>query len=141
MKRAAKPTSKSKLRRKSAARPKSGLIAIKRIYEEVERGDGLRILIDRLWPRGVAKATLEYDAWLRDLAPSNELRNWYRHDPKRYAEFRRRYRIELAPHREELAALRARLKGRKATLLTATHEVDLSHATVLRDLLTRGGWK
>ncbi len=97
----------------------------------------MRILVDRLWPRGMSKASLKYDAWPRDLAPSNELRKWYSHDPKRFAEFRRRYRGELHAHRAELAALRAKVKGRTATLLTATREVDLSHATVLRQILGR----
>jgi uncharacterized protein YeaO (DUF488 family) len=97
----------------------------------------MRILVDRLWPRGMSKASLKYDAWVRDLAPSNELRKWYGHDPKRFAEFRRRYRHELAAHRDALDALRNQLKGRTATLLTSTREVDLSHATVLRALLMR----
>src|SRR5271170_1302260 len=110
-------------------------IAIKRVYEPASAKDGMRILVDRLWPRGMSKAKLKYDIWTRELAPSNELRKWYNHDPKRFAEFRRRYRKELAPHRDELAALSAKLKGRTVTLLTATREVDLSHATVLREIL------
>ncbi len=115
-------------------------IGIRRVYDKPLAGEGVRILVDRLWPRGLSKASLEYDTWPRELAPSNELRKWYGHDLKRYAEFRRRYRSELAAHRDELAALRARIKGRKATLLTATRETDLSHAVVLRDLLkTRRG--
>lgn len=95
----------------------------------------MRILIDRLWPRGIAKAALKCDAWPRQLTPSNDLRKWYRHDPARTAEFRRRYLGELAAHRDELAALRASIKGRAATLLTATREIELSHAIVLRDVL------
>jgi uncharacterized protein YeaO (DUF488 family) len=118
-------------------RPQSGRIAIKRVYEKAAPGDGLRILVDRLWPRGLSKASLKYDDWPRDLAPSNALRKWYGHDPKRFAEFRRRYRAELALHRAALSALRQRLKGHTATLLTATREVELSHATVLRALLMR----
>jgi uncharacterized protein YeaO (DUF488 family) len=115
-------------------RPRSGSIGIKRVYDRPSRGDGLRILVDRLWPRGFSKSSLRHDAWPRELAPSNALRKWYGHDPKRFAEFRRRYRKELAAHRDDFSALRARLRGRKATLLTATREVALSHATVLRDL-------
>jgi uncharacterized protein YeaO (DUF488 family) len=121
-------------RRKSAKR-KSATIKIKRVYDAASAGDGLRILIDRLWPRGLSKASLKHDAWVRELAPSNELRKWYAHDPRLYAEFRRCYCTELAAHRDELVALRARLKGRTATLLTATREVELSHATVLREML------
>jgi uncharacterized protein YeaO (DUF488 family) len=120
------------------ARPGSSQIAIKRVYEQPEAGDGLRILIDRLWPRGLSKAALKLDAWAKELSPSHELRKWYGHDPTRYAEFGRRYRGELAAHKAELAALSANIQGRPATLLTATRELDLSHATVLRELLNKG---
>jgi len=113
----------------------SSSIGIKRVYDEPARDDGVRILIDRLWPRGVSKAELKLDAWPRALSPSNELRKWYGHDPKLFAEFRRRYREELAGQKEELAKLQAMIKGRKATLLTATRELELSHAVVLRELL------
>jgi uncharacterized protein YeaO (DUF488 family) len=109
---------------------------IKRVYD-LNPADRLRILVDRLWPRGVSRAALKLDAWPRDLAPSTELRNWYAHDPERFAEFRRRYLGELAEHKEELAALRAQIAGRNATLVTATRELDLSHAVVLRDVLER----
>jgi uncharacterized protein YeaO (DUF488 family) len=110
-------------------------IAIKRVYDEPAADDGLRILIDLLWPRGLSKAELRLDAWPRALSPSNELRKWYGHDPKLFAEFRRRYRKELAGQPEGLAELRTMIKGRKATLLTATRELDLSHAVVLREVL------
>jgi uncharacterized protein YeaO (DUF488 family) len=112
------------------------LIRIKRAYDPPEAGDGLRVLIDRLWPRGMPKAKLKLDAWVRHLAPSNALRKWYRHDPEKFAEFRKRYRAELDAQGEGLAELRAAVKGRTVTLLTATKELDLSHATVLRELLT-----
>jgi uncharacterized protein YeaO (DUF488 family) len=110
-------------------------IAIKRVYDPASPQDGMRVLVDRLWPRGVSKAALKYDAWPRELAPSTALRTWYGHDPKRLAEFSRRYRDELAAHGEEIAALRVAIKGRAATLLTATRELDLSHAGILRDVL------
>lgn len=110
-------------------------IGIRRVYDKAARDDSVRILIDRLWPRGLSKGELKLDAWPRALAPSTELRKWYGHDPKLFAEFRRRYRKELAGQKEELANLRAMIKGRKATLLTATRELDLSHAVVLRELL------
>jgi uncharacterized protein YeaO (DUF488 family) len=116
-------------------RPSLPSIAIKRVYDEPAAENGVRILIDRLWPRGLAKAELKLDAWVRPLAPSNELRKWYGHDPQLFDEFRRRYRAELAAHGEELAALRAMIKGRAATLLTATRELELSHAVVLREVL------
>ncbi len=128
----------AKAKRKPPAKPaqaKAASIRIKRVYEEASAGDGVRILIDRLWPRGVSKTSLKYDAWPRELSPSNELRKWYGHDPKRAAEFRNRYLSELTAHPDALAALRAMVKGRTVTLLTATRELDLSHATVLREVL------
>jgi uncharacterized protein YeaO (DUF488 family) len=130
-----KPRPKSAPVKGRAARGKSASIKIKRAYEVASADDGVRVLVDRLWPRGLSKASFKYDLWPKDLAPSNELRKWYGHDPKRTAEFRRRYLGELAAHHDELAALRDELKGHNATLLTATHEIDLSHAVVLRDLL------
>ena len=122
--------------RERGGRPRTRGIAVKRVYERPSSDDGLRVLVDRLWPRGIAKAALKYDAWPRALAPSNELRKWYGHDRSRAAEFRRRYRKELASHHDELVALRAMIGGRPATLLTATRELDLSHAMVLRDVLS-----
>ncbi len=126
---------------RSPSRPRSkgrpSRIAIKRAYDKPSALDGLRILIDRLWPRGLSKAKLKIDAWPRALAPSTELRKWYGHEPARFAEFRRRYRAELAEHDDELEVLRARLRGRAATLITATREIDLSHAVVMRELLQR----
>ena len=82
----------------------------------------------------MAKSKLKLDAWVKHLAPSNELRKWYRHDPKKFSEFRKRYIAELKAQGEKLDELRRAVKGRKVTLLTATKELDLSHATVLRDL-------
>jgi uncharacterized protein YeaO (DUF488 family) len=131
---AKKATKKTKTAR-SSAKPVKSAIRIKRVYDAPESGDGLRILIDRLWPRGIAKSKLKLDAWVKHLAPSNALRQWYRHDPEKFAEFRKRYLAELKPQGEGLAELRATVKGRTVTLLTATKELDLSHATVLRELL------
>jgi uncharacterized protein YeaO (DUF488 family) len=137
-------TSAKAAKRKSAAprKPAAGKrartsadIRIKRVYDPPEAGDGLRILIDRLWPRGIAKAALKLDAWVKHLAPSNALRKWYQHDPAKFSEFRRRYVDELKAQGEGLDELRATVRGRTVTLLTATKELDLSHATVLRDLL------
>jgi uncharacterized protein YeaO (DUF488 family) len=122
-------------RAKSTPRGGAGEIRIKRAYDPPEAGDGLRILIDRLWPRGMPKSKLRLDAWVKHLSPSNELRKWYRHDPEKFAEFRKRYLAELKAQGEGVAELRATVKGRRVTLLTATRELDLSHATVLRELL------
>jgi uncharacterized protein YeaO (DUF488 family) len=110
-------------------------IGIKRAYEPPSANDGVRILIDRLWPRGITKAGLKLDSWPRALAPSTALRKWYDHDPQRFAEFRSRYRDELHAHPDELAVLRGPIKGRDATLITATRQLDLSHAQVLREVL------
>ena len=112
-------------------------VRVKRVYEPVSPDDGERVLVDRLWPRGVSKAAAHLDEWDKDVAPSDELRRWYGHDPAKFAEFRRRYKAELAKHREQLEALRAMVKGRPATLITATRELDLSHAEVLRRILQK----
>jgi uncharacterized protein YeaO (DUF488 family) len=130
---------KTPTRSAPTARPKrrASAIAIKRAYDKPNAQDGIRILIDRLWPRGMSKAKLKIDAWPRELTPSTDLRKWYGHEPARFAEFRRRYRAELAEHASELEALRETVKGRAVTLLTATREVDLSHAAVMREILQR----
>jgi uncharacterized protein YeaO (DUF488 family) len=134
-----KASKKAALPRKAAAkkppRKAAASIRIRRAYDPPGADDGLRILIDRLWPRGLAKSKLKLDAWPRHLAPSSGLRKWYQHDPEKFAEFRKRYVAELKAQGEGLDELRAAVKGRRVTLLTATREVDLSHATVLRDLL------
>jgi uncharacterized protein YeaO (DUF488 family) len=124
---------------RSKRRPKrrSSSIAVKRAYDNPTPQDGVRILIDRLWPRGISKIKLKLDAWPRELAPSTPLRKWYGHDPARFAEFRRRYKAELAERPKQLSALRAMVKGRAATLITATRELDLSHAEVMRSILQR----
>ena len=122
--------------RKPGRKKGASNIRIKRAYDEPGKDDGLRILIDRLWPRGMPKSKLKLDAWVKHLSPSNALRKWYRHDPERFAEFRKRYVAELKAQGEGLAELRESVKGRTVTLLTATKELDLSHATVLRELLS-----
>jgi uncharacterized protein YeaO (DUF488 family) len=114
------------------------LIGIKRAYDALGPGDGLLVLVDRLWPRGVSKSDLKVDAWVRDLAPSTALRQWYAHDVARYAEFRRRYLDELKRAADGVRALRAAIKGRKATLVTATRDVEHSQAPILREALMRG---
>lgn len=114
---------------------RSHSIKIKRVYEKPTRDDGVRILVDRLWPRGLSKAARSFDVWLREVAPSAALRSWYGHDPQRYSEFRRRYCNELVEHADELSALRKACKGHAATLLTATRDLELSHAKILREVL------
>ncbi|MDT0446699.1 DUF488 domain-containing protein [Streptomyces johnsoniae] len=116
----------------------AGEITCRRVYEETSAEDGKRILVDRVWPRGIRKADAHLDEWLRDVAPSTELRKWYGHTPGRYAEFRRRYLAELrdAGHRQAAGHLRD-LAGRgRLTLLTASKDVDHSQAAVLAEWLT-----
>jgi len=127
----------SRSARPSRPKRRASSIAIKRAYDKPSAKDGVRILVDRLWPRGLSKAKLKIDAWPRELTPSTDLRKWYGHEPARFAEFRRRYRAELAEHAKELDAVRTMVKGRSATLITATREVDLSHAAVMRGILRR----
>ncbi|MFI1911805.1 DUF488 domain-containing protein [Nocardia sp. NPDC020380] len=107
---------------------------VKRVYDAPDAADGRRVLVDRLWPRGISKQQAAIDEWAKDVTPSNELRKWYHADPQtRRAEFERRYRIELADdeHREGLARLRAEAAAGVLTLVTATRDPDHSHVPVL----------
>ena len=108
----------------------------------MEPGDGRRVLVERLWPRGLSKARAHIDLWLKDVAPSTELRKWNGHEPARFAEFRRRYEAELAaePARSALTRLRELVERERATLVFAAHDPELSNAAVLRDLLRGDEW-
>jgi uncharacterized protein YeaO (DUF488 family) len=117
-----------------AAAP-AGDIRIKRIYDARAAADGYRALVDRLWPRGISKTRAALDAWLVELAPSTALRRWFRHEPRRFAEFTRRYRSELRAQRARLDELRARAARQRVTLLYAARDPRVNHAAVLRDLL------
>jgi uncharacterized protein YeaO (DUF488 family) len=110
---------------------------IRRIYENPSPDDGTRVLVDRVWPRGLTKEAAAIDLWLKDAAPSTLLRHWYGHRPERFEEFRRRYLVELADPLPEAALneLRMLTRGGPVTLLTATRDVDHSHAAVLAELL------
>ncbi|HEY6493321.1 MAG TPA: DUF488 family protein [Trebonia sp.] len=112
-------------------------IRVRRIYDAPLPEDGARVLVDRVWPRGVRKDAARLDEWARDVAPTTELRTWYQHDPARFEEFRRRYLAELAePERgQALARIRALAERGPVTLLTATKDLRLSQATVLAGLL------
>jgi uncharacterized protein YeaO (DUF488 family) len=115
----------------------AGRITYRRIYEDASPQDGKRVLVDRLWPRGVSKEEAHLDEWLRDVAPSTDLRRWYHHDPELFDEFRRRYLAELddAEHRSAVERLHDLAARGKVTLLTATKDVDHSEAAVLADWL------
>ncbi len=109
------------------------MIAIKRAYEKSGADDGRRVLVDRLWPRGVAKSALKIDAWEKDVAPSPALRKWFGHEPKRWTEFCRRYQAELKERRAELRALKK--SARKLTLVYAAKDPEHNHALVLKEVL------
>ncbi|MEU5686513.1 DUF488 domain-containing protein [Streptomyces venezuelae] len=108
-------------------------VQVKRVYDEVSPDDGTRVLVDRLWPRGLSKDKARLDAWDKEIAPSNELRRWYDHDPERFEEFAERYRHELADEERstELDRLRTLAHEGRLTLLTATKDLPHGHVRVL----------
>ena len=111
-------------------------VKLKRVYLKPEKADGCRILVDRLWPRGLSKQKAKVDHWLRDLAPSTALRKWYGHDPERWTEFQRRYRAELKGERDAVQELKVLLKQhRTATLLFSSKEEKLNNAVALKAYL------
>ncbi len=110
---------------------------VKRVYDPPAKSDGLRILVDRLWPRGLSKQSAKIDHWLRDVAPSNRLRQWFAHDPAKWEEFKRRYAKELDRNPEAIAELRKLLSKHKATLLFAAKDAERNNAVVLRGYLGR----
>lgn len=113
-------------------------IQIKRIYEPASPADGKRILVDRLWPRGISKESAQIDLWPKELTPSTELRRWFHQDDameSRWDEFTTRYRVELETQSQAITALRELLKNQSLTLLTAAKNMQQNHATFLRELL------
>ncbi len=111
-------------------------IRLKRAYETPARDDGLRVLVDRLWPRGLSRDKAKIDLWLKEVAASHELRRWFNHDPKKWAEFERRYRAELAAGREAFAELsRLAQENARLTLLFAARDPDRNNAVALAQLL------
>lgn len=113
-------------------------LRIKRAYDAPAAADGQRILVDRLWPRGLSRDRAHLDHWAKDVAPSDDLRRWFGHDPGKWDEFRARYREELAGNAGAVAALRARIGGKAATLVYAAHDAGHNNAVVLRDYLASG---
>ena len=110
-------------------------VRLKRAYDPAEPDDGYRVLVDRLWPRGVSKERARLDEWARELAPSAELRTWFGHDPERFAEFERRYRAELTAHEEKLDELRCRAREGTLTLVYGARDEEHNDAVVLAELL------
>jgi uncharacterized protein YeaO (DUF488 family) len=113
-------------------------IRLKRAYEPAASSDGYRVLIDRLWPRGVSREQAKLNAWERELAPSTELRQWFGHQPTRFDEFRRRYITELRQQRQRLSELRRRARQGTLTLIYAAHDSEHNDAVVLATVLRRG---
>jgi uncharacterized protein YeaO (DUF488 family) len=110
-------------------------VRLKRAYLPAAATDGTRILVDRLWPRGIRKSAAAIDLWIKDVAPSTALRKWFGHDPARWLEFRRRYAAEVRGHRDELAGLRALARRKTVTLVFAARDERHNDAVVLRDAL------
>ncbi|HUH35882.1 MAG TPA: DUF488 family protein [Moheibacter sp.] len=110
-------------------------LKIKRIYEEATEEDGYRILVDRLWPRGISKEKAQLDEWLKDIAPSTELRKWFGHEAARAKEFARRYQLELKEKTAELSHILSVLEKQNVTLLFAAKTAELSQAIILQEML------
>ena len=110
-------------------------LRLKRAYEPAEPGDGIRILVDRLWPRGVSKDKAHLDDWMKDIAPSTGLRQWFGHDPARWTEFRHRYRAELRQHGEQLDRIRALARKGVITLVYSARDEEHNDAVVLKEIL------
>jgi uncharacterized protein YeaO (DUF488 family) len=108
-------------------------LKIKRVYEPAEKSDGLRILVDRLWPRGIRKEAV--DLWMKDVAPSDALRNWFHHEEPKWAAFEKKYRKELSANKEAVAELRKAVKGKTATLLYGAKDEEHNQAVVLAEFL------
>lgn len=117
--------------------PPARNLILKRAFDPPAEADGVRVLVDRLWPRGLRKEAARIDRWMRNLAPSGELRRWFGHDPERWEEFRRRYEEELGEHPEALEVLRALAAERPVTLVFAARNVRHNNAAVLRAMLLR----
>lgn len=111
---------------------------IKRAYEKATRGDGVRVLVDRIWPRGVSKAEAKIDQWRKEIAPSTALRKWFGHDPARWAEFERRYIAEIETQRAALDELRELATGKTVTLVFGAKDTEHNQAVALREYLEQG---
>jgi uncharacterized protein YeaO (DUF488 family) len=118
---------------------KRGEVRLKRVYEKPTRDDGMRVLVDRLWPRGLSRLDAGADLWLKEVAPSPGLRRWFDHDVRRWTRFRARYRAELARHPDGLRVLKDLRRRGPVTLLFAARDEAHNHAVVLRETLDERG--
>lgn len=114
---------------------RSNRIQLKRAYQPALAEDGTRVLVDRLWPRGLSRSKAAVDVWMKEVAPSNELRRWFGHDPERWAEFRRKYKAELAANQDELKHLRGLARKSRVTLVYGAKDEEHNQAVVLKDVL------
>jgi uncharacterized protein YeaO (DUF488 family) len=112
-------------------------LKIKRVYEHPDAQDGTRILVDRLWPRGLTKAKASVDVWMKDVAPSTTLRKWFAHDPDKWAEFKTRYRAELRANKEQVARLKTEMGKKRVTLVYGAKDEEHNEALVLQEFLNR----
>lgn len=113
------------------------MIQVKRIYDKIDERDGFRILVDRLWPRGLSRNMAKVELWLKDIAPSNELRKWFAHDPEKWAEFRRRYYEELKDKKEEVLVISEKAQGGTVTLLYGAKDEKHNNAVALKEYIER----
>src|SRR5690554_3558176 len=113
------------------------MVVIKRVYAVPDESDGKRILVDRLWPRGLTKDKAKIDLWLKDIAPSTALRKWYGHDPEKWEEFKRRYFDELKDNKEQVSLLKNEMKNGTVTLIYGAKDETHNEAVVLKDLLIK----
>lgn len=115
------------------------MVKIKRVYEDPARGDGYRVLVDRLWPRGVKKENLSFNEWPKEVCPSTEIRKFFNHDPKKFSEFRKLYMQELrqAESQQKIQELAKLAKKKNLTLLYAAHDHDINHARILKEVIDK----
>lgn len=111
------------------------MLKIKRVYDDISQQDGKRILVDGMWPRGIKKADLKHDEWLKDLAPSRELRKWFNHDADKWSDFKKKYFKELDDHREELENIKADSEGHNVTLLYAAKDEHYNQAVAMKEYI------
>jgi uncharacterized protein YeaO (DUF488 family) len=114
------------------------MIQIKRVYDDPSKDDGYRVLVDRLWPRGIKKEEAHLDQWMKEIAPTVELREWFGHDPSKWDEFQKRYRAEIEKHPDDIAELQKKAKDGNLTLVFAAKDVEHNNAVVLKEVVECG---
>jgi uncharacterized protein YeaO (DUF488 family) len=112
-------------------------VRVKRVYEKPAKGDGHRVLVDRLWPRGLTKREAQIDEWLKEIAPSTALRKWYKHDPDKWKEFKKKYAVELDERRQQLGKLAGEARKRTVTFLFSARDIERNNAVALREYIEK----